>query len=356
MSLGSESKPDQITTTTATATTIAAAHNLFLLKWTSFGLLVLQASGHAIVAKYSRIQQGPKYLASTVVVLCELFKLLFCLAMHYKVRNRKAGQSFWKVLWSDVFGPESDYLKMTVPAIVYFIQNMLLFVAIQYLDPATFHIASQSKILTTALFSIIMLGTHLPPSKWLALFMILVGVCLVQLNHASPTGSTESQNTLIGFAAVFARSTLSGFAGVWFEKALKGKKVSIYLRNIQLSLFSLVPGFLVAVCIMDGAAIRENGFFQGYTAWTWASILFESCGGLLVAVVVKYADSILKVIATTIAFIISSAASVHLFGTHIGFYFILGSCLVLGASQIYILGLPSVLPNFRYSQVKTAEE
>jgi UDP-sugar transporter A1/2/3 len=73
-----------------------------------------------------------------------------------------------------------------------------------------------------------------------------------------------------------------------FEGALKGKKVSLFLRNVQLSLFSLIPGFFIAVCLVDGPAIQKNGFFYGYTAWAWAAILLQAFGGILVAVVVKY--------------------------------------------------------------------
>ncbi len=61
----------------------------------------------------------------------------------------------------------------------------------------------------------------------------------------------------------------------------------MFLRNVQLSLFSLIPGLLIAVCIVDAPAIRKNGFFYGYTSWAWAAILLQAFGGILVAVVVK---------------------------------------------------------------------
>jgi UDP-sugar transporter A1/2/3 len=49
----------------------------------------------------------------------------------------------------------------------------------------------------------------------------------------------------------------------------------------------------------------KKGFFHGYSAYTWCSIVINSFGGILVAVVVKYADTILKVIATTLSIILS---------------------------------------------------
>lgn len=106
---------------------------------------------------------------------------------------------------------------------------------------------------------------------------------------------------------------------------------------------------------MDGTAVFRDGFFHGYTIWAWSAILLQSLGGLLVSFVVKYADSIIKVLATTIAFLVSTIASTFLFGFVVGVQFAIGSAIVLIgessscqqkltinlASQFYILGIPS---------------
>jgi len=43
------------------------------------------------------------------------------------------------------------------------------------------------------------------------------------------------------------------------------------------------------------ATLRDTGFFTGYDSTTLMVIGMNAAGGLLVAMVVKYADSILKV-------------------------------------------------------------
>ncbi len=267
---------------------------------------------------------------------------------------RRIGSSC-NLFFEEVIGHQSDFLVVTLPAILYFVQNVLNFMAASYLDPATLQITAQFKILTTAFFSVIMLGTRLGVLKWCCLFMVLVGVIIVQM-QSTTASSKESTNQLFGFICVLLASTTSGFAGVWFEKCLKGKNVPLFLRNIQLSLASIILGSIFGgiyqclnqVGIMDGDQIVNQGFFCGYTIWTWLSIILMSFGGLLVSVVVKYADSILKVLATTLAFLVATVASIYLFDFKVGTYFVVGSFIVtvgnltnlMLGSQMYILGAP----------------
>ncbi len=65
------------------------------------------------------------------------------------------------------------------------------------------------------------------------------------------------------------------------------------MRNIQLGSFSLLLG-LLAVVFKDGAAVAERGFFAGYGPMVWLCVSLNSLGGLAVAMVVKYADNVVR--------------------------------------------------------------
>lgn len=138
---------------------------------------------------------------------------------------------------------------------------------------------------------------------------------------------------LTGFLAVVAACMTSGLAGVYFEMVLKGSQTDLWIRNVQLSLFSLIPA-LVAIF-----ASSENGglssMFANFGPWAWATVLMQVFGGLVTAVVIKYSDNILKGFATSLSIVISFLASVVLFNFHITLSFLVGSSVVLTATWLY---------------------
>ena len=147
------------------------------------------------------------------------------------------------------------------------------------------------------MFSVILLGKKLSPKKWLALFGLFVGVALVQLPAGSgappPPGGG---NVVVGLVAVLMACCSSAFAGVYFERILKKKAGSLWLRNIQLGLFGVGFG-VVGAYGKDGAAIAAGGFLQHYGPDVWLVVLLQALSGLIIASVIKYADNILKTFA-----------------------------------------------------------
>ena len=196
----------------------------------------------------------------------------------------------------------------------------------------------QLKILTTALFSVIMLSKKLSGVQWGSLVILFVGVALVQLqSSSSASNSAQKQNHLLGLSAVIVSCLSSGFAGVYFEKMLKGSSASVWLRNVQLGMFGSMTA-LVGMLLKDGSVIQEKGLFVGYNTLVWVVISQQAAGGLIVAVVVKYADNILKGFATSLSIILSCIASVFLFDYIITLKFAIGAALVIMA--IYLYGRP----------------
>ncbi|KRX55482.1 UDP-N-acetylglucosamine transporter [Trichinella sp. T9] len=284
-------------------------------KCISLGVLVFTTSSVVLLLRYSRTMNvtDGRYLSSTAVALSEVLKVVISLVMIF----HEAGYSVSEMqtqLRTEMIVKRYEMLKMLVPALLYIAQNNLLFLALSNLDAATYQITYQSKILTTAILSVLMLGKRLDLLKWLSLFALMCGVAIIQI----PANSTVDQqfthdwsSKVIGLSAVIIACFTSGFSGVYLELILKTTNTSLWMRNFQLALFSVFSGF-GAVFVNDLSAVLENGFFQGYNIFTWLVILLQAFGGLVIGMVVKYMDNIVKVFASSISIVLSGFLSYFL--------------------------------------------
>ena len=109
--------------------------------------------------------------------------------------------------------------------------------------------------------------------------------------------------------AVVIEVTLSGFASIYFEKVIKtdAKTMTIWERNFQLALGSF-PVYFIFI------ASESNSIGSGWSFMAFIIALLGAAGGLLVALSIKYGDSILKTLATTGAIVLSSLLDHYFLG------------------------------------------
>ncbi|KAI6175490.1 hypothetical protein M3Y97_00694600 [Aphelenchoides bicaudatus] len=339
----------------------------YWLRYISLIVLVVQNTSQVLLMRYASKRDQPQFLKTVAVFWNEVLK---------------AGCShnfvcyFYWIAWRHHFIDDwFDTLKVAVPALIYTIQNFLLYVAIDNLEAPVYMVTYQLKILTTAIFTVLMMKRRLSIVQWVSLCVLIAGVAIVQIDadnakKATSNNSTSNIGSLltttiaptttvdpnnaptkdsiwIGLISVITACIMSGFAGIYFEKILKGSNVSIWLRNIQLAVLAL-PISLIIVAIKDHKAVADKGFMQGFDIIVWCVIAIQTFGGLLIAVVIKYADNILKAFATSVAIIVSAIASIFIFNTYPQLLFIVGAILVIGAVILY-----SVFP---YRAPKVVEE
>lgn len=104
-------------------------------------VLVVQNTTLVLVMRYSRTVDvdGHKYLPTTAVVMSELVKLLTCTMMVFHGVNwdlRRASSQ----LSTEIIQKPREMMKVAVPSILYTFQNNLLYLALTYLDAATFQV------------------------------------------------------------------------------------------------------------------------------------------------------------------------------------------------------------------------
>lgn len=304
---------------------------LFSVKYGALAALVLQNTFLVVFMRYSRTVSGPLYASSTAVASMEVLKLITCLCVITYQTGGIGG--LHKALSEELLQRPVELLKLSVPSLLYTVQNNLLYYALSHLDAATYSVCYQMKILTTAIFSVLLLQRKLNLLQWSSLVILTIGVALTQLS--AQKNSAAHENTLGGFIAVIVAACLSGFAGVYFEKVLKSAPSSVWMRNIQMGCSSVVLGVAGVFLSDDRSIVLEHGFFYGYSAIVWTVIFLQAVGGLVVAVVVKYADNILKGFAASFSIITSCALCIIIFDFVPTTVFVIGACLVNVAMYLY---------------------
>ncbi|GAA5970115.1 hypothetical protein JCM11641_000275 [Rhodosporidiobolus odoratus] len=354
--------------------------------------LTVQNSALTIVLHYSRISvpKDRMYNAASAVLLNELLKGAISLSIAFRnsvlaasspvsalergeysklelndggkqrrgsgsLMSGSAGASMWtpenvvrggRKMLTEVFS--NDCWKLSIPACLYVIQNNLQFVAASNLDVPTFQVTYNLKILTTALFSVLLLRRRLSGRKWFALLFLAAGVGVVQLQSTAAAGSSSSHGShemdkSKGLLAVFCACMTSGLAGVYFEMVLKGSKADLWIRNVQLSIFSLLPAamavFAPGISLTGGpstpSSMAEQPVFANFGGWAWAVVLIQVFGGLVTALVIRYSDNIMKGFATSLAIVLSFCAGIILFDFQVTLSFLVGTIMVVTSTYLY---------------------
>ena len=131
-----------------------------------------------------------------------------------------------------------------------------------------------------------------------------------------PSAHAMGSDVALGIVAMLTAALCTSFASVYFERMLKGsRKPSLWLRNIQLAIYyeqrlftpvavnrlrniqlAIYCGLVATATVLqeEDAARASEGWLHGFGAYTWATVMMNVAGGLLVAITIKYADNIVR--------------------------------------------------------------
>jgi UDP-sugar transporter A1/2/3 len=102
------------------------------------------------------------------------------------------------------------------------------------------------------------------------------------------------------------------------------------MRNFQLSFFSIIVMALLQNAGTPTPAREEpKGYLHGITPLVWVLVVLQAGDGLLVAAVIKYADNVIKGLATGVSMVAPTVFSMIIFGTPLSNQFSLGAVLIL---------------------------
>ena len=346
----------------------------------SLVVFTLQNAMFVLLMRGSKLM-NTHYNSSVAVLVTEALKLPLSVAL---LCFEKGGVgAACSQLHKDIVGAPVDTLKIAIPAVLYTVQNNALFIAMEHLEAAVFQVTYQLKTLTTAVLTVAMLGRSLGRHQWGALLLLMAGTALVQepKKDGAKAGDAGASGFAIGVGATVVACVCSSLASVYLEKILTESKPSIWVRNAQLCIFT-IPVAWSATRVVDDKFMHEDGnvsaaaaqfgprnspraprnsggairpprnsarnsgailgpsprvvqMLHGFNWVVWAAILTNAFGGMIVAVVMKFAGNILRNFAQACAIIVGGFGSWALFGFVITANFVGGVGLVILSIFIY---------------------
>uniref|UniRef100_A0A803PE68 CMP-sialic acid transporter 5 n=1 Tax=Cannabis sativa TaxID=3483 RepID=A0A803PE68_CANSA len=294
--------------------------------WLYSILLTLQYGAQPIISK-SCIRRD--VIVTSSVLTCEIAKVISALFVMAKDGTLKKVYKEWTLVGA--------LTASGLPAAIYALQNSLLQISYRNLDSLTFSMLNQTKIFFTALFTFFLLRQKQSIQQIGALFLLIIAAVLLSIGEGSNKGSTgvnADQVLFYGIIPVLVASVLSGLASALCQWASQVNKRSSYLMTVEMSIVGSLCMLASTFKSPDGEAIKQHGFFYGWTPLT-IPVLFNAFGGILVGLVTSHAGGVRKGFVIVSALLVTALLQFIFEGKPPSMYCLVSLPLVVSSISIY---------------------
>ncbi|XP_052189365.1 UDP-N-acetylglucosamine transporter ROCK1 [Diospyros lotus] len=269
-------------------------------------------------------------IVTSSVLACEMAKVVFAIILTAREGGLRRLFKEWTLVGS--------LTASGLPAAIYALQNSLLQISYRNLDSLTFSMLNQTKLFFTALFTYIILGHKQSIQQIGALFLLIMAAVLLSVGEGSSKGSSNSDPDLVlfyGIVPVMVASILSGLASSLCQWASQVKKHSSYLMTVEMSIVGSLCLLASTYKSPDGEAIRQHGFFYGWTPLTLIPVISNALGGILVGLVTSHAGGVRKGFVIVSALLVTALLQFIFDGKPPSLYCLLALPLVITSISIY---------------------
>eukprot|EP00439_Symbiodinium_sp_Y106_P060509 s309_g8.t4 len=202
---------------------------------------------------------------------------------------------------------------------------------------------TSAKILTTGVVWWWVFGREMGVRKWCGLLLLFVGAVSAGWPQEAPAEGKRMHIDSFGVFLILIYVWVSASAGVYNEWLYKNfsKDENIHSCNVRLYIIGCAVN-LSAHLSREPSVAGLQSLFTGYNRYCWGLVATYSFMGLLIAQVMKYLDSIVKLYISGCSMYVSAALSWIIFGYLPTTNFVMGMILVTIAMVIY--NLEQLLP------------
>ncbi|XP_039518898.1 probable UDP-sugar transporter protein SLC35A4 [Pimephales promelas] len=292
-------------------------------------LLILIYGSHAPLISLTKVDGQVPFSPSSCVVLIELAKLLVSFASLLASGNLSALKASVSV---------TTVTPYAVPAVLYAFNNNLVVFMQAYMDPSSFQVLSNLKIVSTALLYTSCLGKRLRRGQWFALGMLVGAGVSHSYSGLDREPSEEDQSasrlhiTSWGLLLVLVYCFISGLAAVYTERVLKTQRLPLSLQNLFLYVFGVAIN--LASHVSGGG---RQGFLEGFSPLVWLIIAGQVANGLLMSVIMKHGTGITRLFVISSSMLVNGVLSWGLLGIQLTPYFLFPVVLIGWAVYLYYM-------------------
>ncbi|KAM6097497.1 UDP-sugar transporter protein SLC35A5 isoform 2-T2 [Chlamydotis macqueenii] len=269
------------------------------------GVFIALGSSRILLMKYSANEENKyDYLPTTVNICSEVVKLILCVVLALWVKKKEGclDHPFECFSWRNF----CNSMKWSIPAFLYFLDNLIVFYVLSYLQPAMAVLFSNFVIITTALLFRIVLKRKLSWVQWASLVILFLSIVALTLG----TGGHQQNLAAHGF-----------HHNIFFSPS---NHCLLYTGPEEAC---LEKGNCVAPSFLHG--------FQWNVTSTMAAFL-----GLSVAFILKFRDNMFHVMTAQITTVIITTVSFMIFDFRPSLEFFLEAPVVLLSIFIYNASKP----------------
>lgn len=306
------------------------------------GVYMTSSVGYYLLIRRQKLH-GVMYNPALLVLSLEFCKLCACVVA-YQVEH---GES----LLSKVF-LRRDSAKLwrtcapyACPSFIYAVYNNLTYANLKLVDPATYQVFLQTKVLLSGLLFTVIFRQFLSLRQWCALVLVMLGVASKFAGNQRGTGTgtptltltltpTSGTALIFAFVMIFFQGFLSAFAGVFNEYCFKKDLgLSIHIQNFYMYFYALAFNTIIVFCSAESiSAIDFSIVFQP----TFQLIIL--CGattGLAAAFLLKFINVIVKGFAAAMEVMVTAVAAHLLLKEALGAWDFFAALLVTFAMYVY---------------------
>ncbi|KAM8971920.1 putative UDP-sugar transporter protein SLC35A4 [Pelodytes ibericus] len=286
-------------------------------------LSVIIYGAHAPLIFLCKVNGEIPFSSSAVVLLIEFSKLVvsLLLLLIWDLKSLKISLT-WRLV-----------VPYALPAILYCVNNNLVVHMQVFMDPSSFQVLSNLKIVSTAFLYSFFLRQRLSIKKWLALFLLMTAGVFYSYGGIQDLETVSSQSlyiTLPGLLLMLLYCLISGLSAVYTEMTLKTQNLPLNMQNLFLYSFGIVMNLIAHL-----TSSQKTHFFDGFSVWVLVIIGSQALNGLIMSAIMKHSSNITRLFVISFSMLANGLLAFILFQLQLTFLFFLAVILIGFAVYLY---------------------